>query len=61
MAQIKVNLFTLTMEPVGEYFAPTPPRKGEDLVWEDVLYHVETVTWEGLDSSEPAVQVRLER
>lgn len=58
--RIKVNLFTTELEPVGEYHAPAVPREGEHLHWDDELYVVKTVTWEGLPES-PAVQVRLDR
>jgi hypothetical protein len=58
--KIKVNLFTTELEPVGEYFAPVVPREGEHLNWDDELYEVKTVMWEGLPEL-PAVQVRLKQ
>lgn len=57
--EIKVNLFTTELEYVGEYHAPEVPREGEFLSWNEKLYKVEIVSWEGLPD-EPAVQVRLE-
>lgn len=57
--QVKVNLFTVDLKPVGEYHAPSPPRVGESLSWEGEYYEVKTVHWEGLKDN-PAVQVRLE-
>lgn len=55
---IKINLFTSELEPVGVYHAPVVPRAGNHLVWDDTLYEVSSVTWEGLPES-LAVQVRL--
>jgi len=58
MSNVKINLFTTEMEFLGEYFASAVPREGEHLHWEDTLYEVQSVTWEGLPDS-PAIQVRV--
>lgn len=55
---VQVNLFTTENEYLGVYQAPDVPRVGEYVDWDDELYEVETVTWEGLPEY-PGVQVRL--
>lgn len=60
MSKVKVALFTDGMEPLGEYYTTVVPREGEHLTWDDELYEVSTVTWEGLPEM-PTAQVRVQQ
>ena len=56
---IKIYIFDLKLNPVGEYHSEHVPREGETIIYGDKQIIVETVTWEDVNS-EPTVQIRGE-